>query len=180
MRGIALIMTTTMTMAVAVLAVTSAISSVQDSSTHVNASQVTWDPQPNLPDVLKEVVRWKTLVGTDTIPQQDFSFGELELAPRAIYPGHLHPAPEMYYVLEGRVEWTVGDETFIAEPGTALYTPPNTMHRMVNLGDNVARAVWAWWAPGGDGSVMATGYRLTEPVPEQSEKARFPDAPDAY
>ena len=47
---------------------------------------------------------------------------------------------------------------------------------MVNLGDNVARAVWAWWAPGGDTSVMATGYRLTEPVPEQSDKARFPDA----
>ena len=57
MRRIALIMTTTMTMAVAVLAMTSATSSVEDSSTHVNASQVTWDPQPNLPDVMKEMER---------------------------------------------------------------------------------------------------------------------------
>ncbi|TDI36761.1 MAG: hypothetical protein E2P02_24330 [Acidobacteria bacterium] len=156
---------------IAVLAVTSATSSVQDSSTHVNASRVDWDPQPNLPDVMKEVVRWKTLVGTDTIPQQDFSFGELELAPRAIYPGHLHPSPGMYDLLEGRVESTVGDETFIA----ALDTPPNTMHHMVKH----ARTVWAWWAPGRGGSVMATRYRLTEPLPEQSGKARFPDAPGA-
>ena len=151
-------------------------SPVQESSTHINASRVPWDPQPNLPDELKQVVRWKTLIGTYTIPQKDLSFGELELAPRAIYPGHLHPSPEMYYVLSGRVEWTVGEETFIAQAGTALYTPPNTVHRMVNLRDEIARAVWAWWAPGGDTSVMATGYRLTEPVPVQSEKARFPDA----
>ena len=150
---------------------------LEDGPTHVAASSVPWDPQPQLPDTLKRVVRWKTLIGfgDDAVPQKDLSFGELELAPHAIYPGHLHPSPEMYYVLSGRISWTIGDETFVAEPGTALYTPPNTVHRMVNLGDEVARAVWAWWAPGGDASVMATGYRLTERVPSQSDAARFPD-----
>ncbi len=142
----------------------------------VDAADVSWDAQPNLPDELKAVVRWKTLIGGEDVPHSEFFFGELELAPGAIYPGHLHPAPEMYYVLEGRIEWTVGDETFIAEPGTALYTAPSTVHRMVNLGDGIARAVWAWWAPGGDTSVMGPGYRITETLPSQPASARFPDA----
>ena len=150
-------------------------SPLPEASTHVKAPQQPWDPYGSMPDELKSVIRWKTLVGTDAIPQRDLLFGELELAPRGIYSGHLHPAPEVYYVLSGRVEWTVGDETFIAEAGTAIYTPPNTVHRMVNLTDEVARTVWVWWAPGGDASVLTTGYRLTETVPAQSEKTRFPD-----
>lgn len=145
-------------------------------SNHVHASQIAWADGGPYPDELDDVVRWKALIGGDAIPGADFFFGELELAPKAIYPGHAHPAPEMYYVVAGKVQWTVGDETFVAEAGTAIYTPPNTMHRMVNLGDDVARTVYAWWAPGGDRSVLASGYRMIEPVPDQAAEARFPPA----
>jgi oxalate decarboxylase/phosphoglucose isomerase-like protein (cupin superfamily) len=59
----------------------------------------------------------------------------------------------------------VGGETFTAEPGTAILTPPNAVHRMVNHGDEPVTAVWAWWAPGGDRGVFEGGYRIVDPLP---------------
>ena len=73
---------------------------------------------------------------------RDVLMGMLELAPRATYPAHKHPAPELYYVMSGTADWTVGGETFAAGPGTAIYHPPNTPHRMVNTGDEVLRTVY--------------------------------------
>ncbi len=140
-------------------------------TTHVDESRLAWEGNDELP-----VVRWRTLVGGDGIPQPDVQFGTFELAPKAIYPGHLHPAPEVYFVLEGHVRWTVGAETFEAGPGTAVYTPPDTPHRMENLGGETVRAVWSWWAPGGDRAVFQSGYRFVEPLPQQSPDARFPAA----
>jgi mannose-6-phosphate isomerase-like protein (cupin superfamily) len=128
--------------------------------THVDEGGVEWGANAELPDV-----RWKTLVGSDGIPQADIQFGTFELAPNAVYPAHLHPAPELYFVLEGHARWTVGSDTFDAGPGTAVYTPPGTAHRMVNVGDERVRAVWAWWAPGGDRAVFDGGYRFVEPLP---------------
>jgi quercetin dioxygenase-like cupin family protein len=128
--------------------------------THVEEARVSWGGNPDLPDV-----RWKTLVGSDGVPQEDVQFGTFELSPNAVYPAHLHPAPELYLVLEGHARWTIGSETFDAGPGTAIYTPPGTAHRMVNVGNDTVRAVWAWWAPGGDRSVFDGGYRFVEPLP---------------
>jgi quercetin dioxygenase-like cupin family protein len=101
--------------------------------------------------------------------------GVLELSPGAIYPGHAHPAPEIYYVISGTTRWTVGDETFTAEPGTAIYTPPNTLHRMINTGGEVLRTVYFWWAPEGRREVLRVGSKLLESVPEQPASAKFPD-----
>ena len=141
------------------------------SQTHLDANSMPWESS----DVL-DVVRWKTLIGGDGLPQDDIQFGLLELAPRAIYPGHRHPSPELYYVVSGRAEWTVGSETFIAEPGATIHTPPNTVHRMVNIGDEVLTTVWVWWAPGGDRSVFDGEYEMVEPLPRQRFGAKFPDA----
>jgi len=99
--------------------------------------------------------------------------GMLELAPGATYPAHRHPSPELYYVMSGTAQWTVDEETFTAGPGTAIYHPPNTRHRMVNTGDEVLRTVYMWWAPGGDREVIKMPSELLESVPEQPAKARF-------
>lgn len=115
--------------------------------------------------------RWKDILGGDgagQIPQEDLRFGLLQLAPNAVYPGHRHAAPEVYYVLSGKASWTVGSKSFSAEAGTTIYVPANTVHRMVNQFDEPLTAVWAWWAPGGDQSVFdSSAYEFTEDIPDQ-------------
>ena len=160
----------------AVLAASAAAASRTQQPAYVDATSVPWDPMTETPEALRPVVRWKTLVGGEMLPHPEMLFGELELAPGAVYPAHLHDAPEVYYVLQGRVRWTLGDETLVATPGTTLYAAPGTPHRMVNLGDGVAKMVWTWWAPGGDTEKLSSGYRFVEPIPEPAPGARFPDA----
>ena len=132
---------------------------------HVNAATVDW----TVSGVGER--RSNRIIGGEAIPDDDVRVGLFELAPRAIYAGHVHPVPEFYVVLEGQIEWGLGDDTFIAEPGEFIYIAPSTMHRMVNLTDDVARAVWGRWAPNGDRSVHQGEYRYVEPIPEQPPEA---------
>lgn len=42
---------------------------------------------------------------------------------------HLHRHhTEIFYILEGEIEFTVGDQHLLATPGTTIYIPPNTPH----------------------------------------------------
>jgi mannose-6-phosphate isomerase-like protein (cupin superfamily) len=100
------------------------------------------------------------------VPLSDIATGVLELDPGAYYPLHLHPAPEIYYVIEGRAKWTVGKETFLAKPGTAIYHRPNTPHRMINIGKRKLKVFWIWYAPGGKTDVLDVSSKLIEPMPK--------------
>jgi quercetin dioxygenase-like cupin family protein len=146
--------------------------------THITLGERPWTSSEQYPEALRRVYRYKALIGgkrPGVVPQADVLMGVLELAPGAIYPAHKHPAPELYYVMRGRARWTVGEETFVAEPGTAIYHPPNTLHRMVNLGDEVLETVYMWWAPEGNRDVIRVPSELLEPVPEQPAQAKFKD-----
>src|SRR2546425_11101671 len=94
--------------------------------------------------------RWLNLVCK--IPISLLSLSETNTI--GYYPAHAHPAPEIYFVMSGTAEWTVGEETFTAEPGTAIYHPSQVLHRMVNTGTAPLRAVWFWWAPAGHHDVL--------------------------
>lgn len=107
---------------------------------------VTDDLTASYPEELRRVVRYRPLVGGNRqnwagVPEEDVLMGVLELTAGATYPAHSHPSPEIYYVVSGIAEWTVGDETFMAEAGTAVYHAPNASHRMVNTG-NEPRTVY--------------------------------------
>ena len=136
---------------------------------HVNSAQVGWENSGT-------ITRWNTVIGGSAIPDDDVQVGFWELAPLSIYAGHVHPVPEFYVVLDGQAEWTLGDDTFVAEPGEVVYIAPNTLHRMVNLTDGLVRAVWGRWAPNGDRSVFDGEYRYVEPIPEQPPGAGFPES----
>jgi quercetin dioxygenase-like cupin family protein len=123
-----------------------------------------------------EVARWKTLVGGiegAQIEQKDIQFGLWELAPRSIYHRHTHAVPEIYYITEGLAEWTVGGESREVSAGMTIYTAPNAEHKMVNLTDKPVKAIWVWWAPGGDATIFAGEYTFTEASPEQPAGAGF-------
>ena len=139
-------------------------------SSHINVSQAEWTASASYPEALRRVVRWKTLIGSGGpawlgVPQKDVVMGILDLDAGGYYPAHAHPAPEIYFVMSGTAEWTVGEETFTAEPGTAIYHPSNVLHRMVNKGTAPLRTVWFWWAPDGHNDVLQVGPKLLESMP---------------
>lgn len=62
------------------------------------------------------------------------TFGEVELSPDALVPEHQHPHEQISYVLAGRVEFTVGEETRVLGPGESALIPGNTPHRVRAVG----------------------------------------------
>jgi mannose-6-phosphate isomerase-like protein (cupin superfamily) len=131
----------------------------------LDQSEVTWKVNEF------SVARWKTLVGGiegGQIDRDDIQFGIWELAPNATYHSHRHEVPEIYFVTEGRADWTVDGVTREVGPGIAIYTKSGAVHKMVNKSDDNVKAIWIWWAPGGDREVFAGDYEFTEPAPEKN------------
>lgn len=124
------------------------------------AEEVPWQFDELRPDLLREVYRYKTLLGTPGLRCRDAAMGILELS-RGTYPFHEHTAPEAYYVIRGTATWTVGKRTFPAREGTAIYHRPGVRHQMVNRAANPVVALWFWWAPGGRTSVLREPSRLS-------------------
>jgi len=51
-------------------------------------------------------------------------------------PDHVHfSQEEIFFVVEGTYELTVGDQTSTAGPGTIVFIPRNVVHRFKNVGE---------------------------------------------
>lgn len=47
---------------------------------------------------------------------------------------HVHPYDEVFHIIQGRAEFTVGEKTFEAEAGSLVIGPANVPHAYKNLG----------------------------------------------
>ena len=65
-------------------------------------------------------------------------------------PGdHVHfNREEMFFIIEGTIELTVGGQTTTAGPGTIVFIPRNVVHRFKNVGDTTG-CMLDWSLPGG-------------------------------
>jgi quercetin dioxygenase-like cupin family protein len=64
-------------------------------------------------------------------------------------PDHVHfSQEEVFFIVEGTYELTVGDQTSTAGPGTIVFIPRNVVHRFKNIGNTTARML-DWSLPGG-------------------------------
>jgi len=64
-------------------------------------------------------------------------------------PDHLHfSQEEVFFILEGTYELTVGGQTSTAGPGTIVFIPRNVVHRFKNVGETTA-CMLDWSLPGG-------------------------------
>jgi quercetin dioxygenase-like cupin family protein len=54
--------------------------------------------------------------------------GEVHLDAGTNVPMHAHPHEQVTYVIEGRFEFTVGDETTVLEPGMVALIPGGALH----------------------------------------------------
>jgi mannose-6-phosphate isomerase-like protein (cupin superfamily) len=92
-------------------------------------------------------------------------------------PGdHVHfDQEEMFFIVEGTYEMTVGGQTSTAGPGTIVFIPRYTVHRFKNVGDTTA-CMLDWTLPGGQDhyfkaiSELAAGGGFTEKVMEINKK----------
>lgn len=85
-------------------------------------------------------------------------------------PGHSHHFhSEVFFVIEGSMEWTVGDETDTLGPGDLVYVPPGTVHLTRVLGDEPVRALMIYEPAGYERGYFSRG-RLTD---EQRQNPEF-------
>lgn len=141
---------------------------------HAQLDSLPWMTTSRYPDWFRRTYRYKELVGWHSdwqaiqagewrgVPNPEIRLGFLELDPGAIYPFHKHPAPELYYVIRGTAQWTVGNDTFAVRPGTAIHTPPNTRHQVINTGSDTLQLLYVWWAPGGNRAVLDVPSTMLE------------------
>jgi quercetin dioxygenase-like cupin family protein len=59
---------------------------------------------------------------------EQMTFGYYAVAKGASIHPHEHENEEVWHVLEGELEVTIGGETRVAGPGCAALVPPNTTH----------------------------------------------------
>jgi quercetin dioxygenase-like cupin family protein len=68
---------------------------------------------------------------------------ETQSPPGAIVPPHIHRVEdELIYVVEGQLEVSVGQQTFVLEPGDLVKMPKNVSHAVRSTGTGVAKTLW--------------------------------------
>ena len=78
----------------------------------------------------------------DVLADGDYTLIDMLLPPGDQPPLHVHhESDETFYVLEGEVEFLLGDETTLAGPGDFVNVPRGTVHRFRNTGTETARLV---------------------------------------
>lgn len=63
------------------------------------------------------------------------TIGFVEIEKGAILPAHSHIHEQTSQVTKGKLEMTIGNETFVLEPGKFVVIPSNVMHSAIALTD---------------------------------------------
>jgi len=73
---------------------------------------------------------------------QKYAMWEAIVPPGGGPPPHIHSREEeSFYVLEGEITFTVGEENFLATPGTFANMPVGSLHSFKNESDKTARMI---------------------------------------
>ncbi|WP_144379402.1 quercetin 2,3-dioxygenase [Mesorhizobium amorphae] len=95
------------------------------------------------------------------------SAGGLTLIDVSVPPGsgpplHVHAdAAEVFYVLSGELDITVGDKSYRAGPGDTVYVPPNVPHQFRNNGLHTARQLLMYTPAGFEKFFLEAGQEAT-------------------
>lgn len=68
---------------------------------------------------------------------------EFVLQKGAVLPEHDHPNEQTGYLVSGRLQLRIGDQTYETEPGDSWCIPANVTHSAVALADTVAIEIFA-------------------------------------
>lgn len=73
---------------------------------------------------------WGTAVRARRIQGERITLALVELAPDAVVPGHQHEAEQLGMVIEGTVQFTIGDESRELAPGGTWRIPSSVPHQV--------------------------------------------------
>src|SRR5262244_1282464 len=111
------------------------------------------------------------LSGTDT--GGAYCLLEVSLAPGMAVPRHTHTREdEVYFVLAGELEVTVGDEMFVLQPGDTLLAPRDIPHELRNSSKTTNHYLLVFSPSGFEEFIMATAV----PAPDNAEAPTVPPA----
>ena len=72
---------------------------------------------------------------------ENMTFGYYSVEAGASIHEHSHPNEEVWHVIEGEHEVSIGGQTQVAGPGFVAVVPPNTLHSVRALSDGRAIVV---------------------------------------
>jgi quercetin dioxygenase-like cupin family protein len=87
-----------------------------------------------------------------------FTLLEALVLPEAGPPPHAHHGEEeTVFLLQGHMVFTVGGETYDAQPGSTIYVPRNVAHSYQNAGESPARMLFMYSPAGMEGMFPEIG-----------------------
>jgi len=87
-----------------------------------------------------------------------FTLLEALVLPLAGPPPHCHHREEeTFYLLEGRMVFTVDGRAYEAEPGATIYVPRGAVHSYSNVGDSPAKMLFMYSPAGMEGMFPELG-----------------------
>ena len=135
------------------------------------------------------------LIDTHTLPQgerlpgwkdhsfstEKMTFAHYDFTAGARIHEHAHPAEEVWTVLEGELEVTVGGDTIVARPGLVAIVPPHTAHSVRAITDGKAIVTDSPVRKdlgGGGRGVIAVDFDTPVTLPRtQAESLRYIEIP---
>jgi quercetin dioxygenase-like cupin family protein len=101
-----------------------------------------------------QAVRWgpagmiRILAGAEST-NGSFSIVEVTEPPGSAAPLHVHHGEaEAFYILEGAIELTCGEESVTAGAGDFVFTPKDVPHKYIVVGETPARVLLLFSRPG--------------------------------
>ncbi len=86
----------------------------------------------------------RIFAGVAGLPVGQFAMGQSTLYPGGRVPLHHHGNEEVYVILRGSGEITVGSETIAVGTGSAVYLPPDVPHELRNTSAEDLILLWAY------------------------------------
>jgi len=100
-------------------------------------STVSKAPRGDSPRVMVNVLRTDPLSGLHDGKRTSSSLIEVVLEPMAASMPHRHPGPVVGYVLEGTLEFQIGDQPLrVLRPGDTFFEPKMILHRVARNPDD--------------------------------------------
>ena len=96
-------------------------------------------------------------------------------------PLHVHHGEaEAFYILEGAIELTCGDQTLTAEAGDFVYTPKDVPHKYRVIGEQPARVLLLFSRPGFESFFAEAGTPLDQPPAGPPDPEQFQRIVEKY
>lgn len=101
-------------------------------------------------------------VGSDTGKVCTWMLAESKPREGVVLHKHLRE-DECFYILDGRYEITIGNQTSVGTSGSFFFGPRNIPHRWTNMGSTTGRLLFVWTPSGIEEFFLGVGMPISGP-----------------